>query len=252
MKTIMQKLITESKYVAYSFVSSIFFRNGISKKINSTLVIFPLTYSRYYPADYEPYKQKFIEENARGVCLDLGAHIGLYTVLLSKNASSVIAFEPSNFTRKVLEETLRLNKCKNVTVRSEVISDVRGSHTFHETGVRVSNANSVIPVGSPRSVNSITLDELDVQIDFLKIDIEGAELLALRGATKVLKSLKFMTLEIHPSLLELIHQDVQEIFEILAPQKPLYFFEGRLTTCEALLTIKDHFEVNIIFRGAEA
>ena len=61
-----------------------------------------------------------------------------------------------------------------------------------------------------------------------------------------------MTLEIHPSLLELIHQDVQEIFEILAPQKPLYFFEGRLTTREALLTIKDHFEVNIIFRGAEA
>jgi FkbM family methyltransferase len=212
--------------------------------------VFPLTYSRYYPADYEPYKQKFIEDYAEGICVDLGAHIGLYTVLLSKRATSVIAFEPSDFTRGVLEQTVRLNYCKNVIVRSEIVSDICGPHTFHESKTRVSNANSLIPVGLPRTVSSVTLDDLNLKIDFLKIDIEGAELLALRGATRVLKSLKFMTLEIHPSLLKQLNQGVPEIFKVLAPHKPQYFFEGKLTSEDNLVTIQDHFEVNIIFNGA--
>lgn len=211
---------------------------------------FPFEYSRYYPSDYEPFKQKFIEKYAFGTAVDLGAHIGLYSVLLSKKTTSVIAFEPTPYTRKVLNETLKINNCDNVTVRSEIVTDVTGSGTFYETETLVSNANSIVPVGNPVQVDTIRLDDLNLKIDFLKIDIEGAELLALRGARKTLSSIKYITLEIHPRLMRQLGQSVFDIFELLEQFKPVYYLGDEIVTVEKLGNIENHFEINILLNGA--
>jgi len=240
----------EAKHVMYLLLENTLFRNGVKKKINGEEIRFPLEYSRYYPSDYESFKQAFIRRHASGNCVDLGAHIGLYTVLMSRKAKQVIAFEPTDYTRKIFQKTLKLNECKNVKVRSEVVSDRAGKSSFYDTGKRVSNANSVVPVGTSTQIESLALDDLRISIDFLKIDIEGSELMALKGAKKVLSTLKYMTIEIHPSLLHRLGQSAEEIFQLLEQFQPVYFFEGRIATPVELLKITDHFEVNIALNGS--
>ncbi|TRZ75816.1 MAG: FkbM family methyltransferase [Chitinophagaceae bacterium] len=250
MKAIYTEVFSQLKRAIYAIFSFTFFRQGIIKTINGVKIKFPFEYSRYYPSDYEPFKQKFIESYANGFAVDLGAHIGLYTVLLSQKATQVIAFEPTTFTRKVLNETLKFNSCKNVTVRSEMVTDASGSGTFYETEAKVSNANSLVPLGTPFLVSAIALDDLNLKVDFLKVDIEGAELLALRGAARTLTTLKYMTLEIHPRLMARLGQTVNEIFELLKPYRPIYYMEDKLITVEQLCKIEDHFEINVVLNGA--
>ena len=249
-KKVVRSIKTRIKILVYTIVSYMFYRRGVEKAINNATIRFPLAYSRYYPFDYEPLKQKFIEKYAQGICVDLGAHIGLYTVLLSRQATQVIAFEPTSYTRNVLKQTIALNGCTNVLIREEAIADVSIKKRFYDTGDKVSNANSFAPIGNPTSVQTISLDELNLKIDFLKVDIEGAELLALKGAAKSLKFLKYMTLEIHPSLLHHLGQEVYEIFELLKPFQPQYFLEGVLVNVDHLIKIENFFEVNVILNGA--
>lgn len=131
-----------------------------------------------------------------------------------------------------------------------MVTDESGFGTFYETETSASNANSLVPVGNAISVSAIALDDLNLRVDFLKIDIEGAELLALRGARKTLSSLKYMTLEIHPRLMVQLGQTVNDLFELLQPFEPIYFMGDKVTTVEKLSQIEDHFEINIFLNGA--
>ena len=245
-----RSVVSNIKRGIYFFLGYFLFRRGIAKDINGSRIRFPFAYSRYYPQGYESDKQQFIENYASGIVLDLGAHIGLYTVLLSRVADEVIAFEPTEFTRKILEQTIALNRCKNVTIRSEGISDNSTTAIFYDTGDRVSNANSLIPLGSPIEIQTITIDDLNKKVDFMKIDIEGAELLALQGASRTLSTLKYMTIEIHPRLLMQVGQEVSEIVDLLSPYNPIYFFEGKEVSTSFVVSHKELFELNVALNGA--
>ena len=118
---------------------------------------------------------------------------------------------------------------------------------FFDTGTRASNANSIAPIGKPKIEPSIRIDDLNVEFDFIKIDIEGSELVALQGALKTLHTTKFMTLEIHPALLEKLGQTPRDIFELLKQYNPQYFYLGRSTSPEILEKIEHQYEINIIF-----
>lgn len=237
------------KHVFYKIAESTFYRHGVKKKINSSEIVFPIEFARYYSSNNEPIKQKFIEKFAMGQALDLGAHIGLYSVLLSRKCTKVVAFEPSKVTRDALIKTLKLNKCTNVEVRSECVTNTAGEIVFHDTGTRASNANSIAPVGKPNKEISLRIDDLRMQFDFIKIDIEGSELLALRGATKTLAKTKYLTLEVHPKLLNSLKQSPREIFELLNEFEPMYFYLGKVTSSEILETIDHQYEINIILQS---
>lgn len=235
------------KHSFYQITQALFFRHGVKKRINSAEIIFPIEFARYYDSDNEPIKQTFIEDFASGVALDLGAHIGLYTVLLSRKCTKVIAFEPSAETRKALSQTLKMNICTNVEVRSECVTNTSGEVVFYDTGTRASNANSIAPIGRPKIEQSLRIDDLNVKFDFIKIDIEGAELVALQGALKTLHTTKFMTLEVHPALLDKLGQTPRDIFELLKQYNPEYFYLGASTSPEILEKIEHQYEINIVF-----
>ena len=238
------------KHTFYQIAQVTFFRKGIKRKINSAEIVFPVEFSRYYDSNNEPLKQKFIEDFAVGQALDLGAHIGLYTVLLSKKCTRVVAFEPSRVTREALIHTLKLNDCKNVEVRSECVTDTIGEIVFYDTGTRASNANSIAPIGNPIKEQSIRIDDLGMQFDFIKVDIEGAELLALRGATKTLATTRYLTLEIHPEILKTLGHSPRQIFELLSEFDPMYFYLGQITPSAVLEQIDDQYEINIILQSS--
>jgi FkbM family methyltransferase len=122
-------------------------------------------------------------------------------------SGKVFAFEfvPSNL--KVLEQNLSLNPDLRpiITLASSPLWDVSGEEMAFDDGGCSSKLSAVL--GSSGKVRTTTIDEyVSTQridhIDYIKMDIEGAELAALRGAIQVLKSSR-------PKLaIALYHRDV--------------------------------------------
>lgn len=239
------------KIIINKFIEVAVYPKGKERRINDSLIRFPFSVSRYYPSDYEPHKQDFIDKYASGIALDLGAHIGLYTVLLSRKANSVMAFEPTSATRTVLQKTLSMNNCRNVDVRSEAVSSTSGIANFYDTGDIVSNANSLLPIGVPSEIKTVSIDDLAIKFDFIKMDIEGAELLALKGAYNTLKSAKYMTIELHPSLLHDSGNTVKDVLDLLIPHQARFEYQRNSVESDFLCSLSDSFEVNVFLNGAE-
>jgi len=119
---------------------------------------------------------------------DIGANVGMYTVLAAKRVGAggrVHAFEPTPQVAEKLRENILLNRLSNVTVQQVAVSDVPGVCTFFLE--EECNQNSLVATaGTPIQVKAITLDAYlnavgMTQVDMIKIDIEGAEAKALRG-----------------------------------------------------------------------
>jgi FkbM family methyltransferase len=131
--------------------------------------------------------------------LDVGAHQGLYTLLASKRVGPngrVIAFEPSPRERRWLVRHVRLNFCRNVRVEGFAVGSGPSEADLFVVEGREDWGNSLRPpaVESPTRrvrVEVISLDgylakNKNRQVDFIKLDVEGAELEVLRGAKQLL------------------------------------------------------------------
>jgi FkbM family methyltransferase len=215
------------KTVAYAAIDLVSGGRGVSRRICGEVVRFPVRWSRYYQCDYEPDSFLFL----RTACLpgqtalDIGAHLGLFSVLLSRLVGSqgrVFSFEPTSSTFDVLKDTLSLNGCENVETLQAAVSNYVGTATFFEMTTPGCNSNSLVPnAGLPRSVEVTTVDAIRERcgrpIDLLKIDAEGAEFSILEGATGILRSDRpQMLLALHPRQLRDLGQSLAVVWDLLA------------------------------------
>jgi FkbM family methyltransferase len=223
--------------------------NGLTRKINDVPLRFPISVSRYYPANYEPYTQDFILKYGQGVCVDVGAHIGLYTVLMARKADRVIAIEPALDNFKLLEKTLEINNLSNVELVRKVVWENNEFVDFHLADAPHSVANSVSPIGSSVTMPAMTLDSLETRVYFCKIDAEGAELRVLKGARTMLKSLSYLHLAIHPRQMFSLGDEVQQLLALLKEYSPQYRFKGETISEDGILRIKELFDLEIALNG---
>ena len=146
---------------------------------------------------HEGIMEKFEELVSKSsVVFDLGAHAGWYTLLASElvgQEGEVIAFEPLPSMLRYLERHVELNHCCNVQIIEAAVSDNDGDDTFYATEDGSLGAVSTPGLGHVKSsvVRTVRIDTLvqGGQIpppDFIKINIEGGELLALKGAKSTL------------------------------------------------------------------
>jgi FkbM family methyltransferase len=148
--------------------------------------------------------------------LDIGANIGFFTVTMAAQVGTsghVYAYEPLDYNVALLNRSLAENQMQTrVTVQQVALSDKPGvtrmllhSQLANSGGVQLFAAQADIPEGhETREVPLVTLDTADVRrpVSFIKIDIEGAEPLALRGARQLLQTDRPTVLsEIHPQLI---------------------------------------------------
>lgn len=129
------------------------------------------------------------------VVLDIGAFVGWHTLLAARQVGEhgkVYAFEPDPHNYELLNENLRLNQVDSRVVRSlRAVSDKTGEQRLFLHGGDQSR-RSLIPSGgvdNSTSVTTVVLDEFlnrDLQVDVIKMDIEGGEVNALRGMRETL------------------------------------------------------------------
>lgn len=132
------------------------------------------------------------------VFYDIGANAGFFTLLGARRVGltgRVFSFEPLPENVQSVRSQLELNNVANCTLVEAAVIDRMGRVEFSE-GRDTSTAHVQETTGdsverSVISVSSVTLNDFtrDVPLpDFIKMDIEGAELLALKGATDLLGS----------------------------------------------------------------
>lgn len=142
-----------------------------------------------------------------GNYLDVGANIGNHSVYFATNteADRVFSFEPTRRARAALNKFVELNGLwTKISTIPYACSDFEG-----EIEVVESVASTAAPVKYPcRRID----DLINVPISLIKMDIEGAEPFALRGAVRVLQESKpIMFIEVHDDK----HMD--EIMSIIGP-----------------------------------
>jgi FkbM family methyltransferase len=150
---------------------------------------------------FETAERAFVERFLRPgmTVLDVGAHHGFYAMLASRRvgpSGQVIAFEPSPRERKRLLTHLRLNRCTNVRVEGMALADQDGTAPLFVVDGRDTGCNSLRPpdVAEPTTTEWVRTESLDgylqacgvSRVDLVKMDVEGGELAALRGAKELL------------------------------------------------------------------
>ncbi len=125
------------------------------------------------------------------VFADVGANIGSHAINAARlvgGTGSVFAFEADPDTYRLLAGNIQSNGLRNIDLRQTCVSDHVGTLSFYKH--KDSAKSSIVDRGEKLSVTlpSDTLDNLipaNTRIDVLKVDVEGAELSVLRGATGI-------------------------------------------------------------------
>jgi FkbM family methyltransferase len=136
------------------------------------------------------------------VFVDIGANIGYFTLLASDavgEAGKVFAFEPSPSNARLLRKNVETTHCKNVLVEEKAITEADRPVTLYLSNINFgdhriypSDDDTTHNNGLQRSqvlVEEITLDgyfPAGSRVDFVKIDIQGAEVYALQGMRRIL------------------------------------------------------------------
>lgn len=148
----------------------------------------------------------FIANHNKPFIIDCGSNIGmsiLFFKYLYPNCR-IIGFEPDKETFGVLKENVELNKLKDVTLYNAAVYDSSGQIKFYyDKNQRGSLHMSIKKERLPKnfqSVHSVLLSEhIKEKIDFIKIDVEGAEDAVIKELSKQdkLKFFKELVIEYH-------------------------------------------------------
>lgn len=250
------------KDVMLSYLTSTEFKNrslGVVDVDNIKLIELD-GYSMYVPANdphvgnpiakngvYEPHITNFVKANLSegDIFFDIGANIGYFTFLASSivgEHGKVYSFEPFSENIKMLSINNMESKLDNINIYPFAVSNSDNLCLFDNSGSNgfirpMSDKLSRVMDSTP--VYSVALDRLlgNVdKVDFIKIDTEGAEYLALSGAKEILvKHTPTIVSEFSPeALLATSGVNYDEYLKLLLINEKyqLYAFEGhKLIAC---------------------
>jgi len=157
-----------------------------------------IAYTLFCNGSYEPnciaVLKKFLRPGDTFV--DIGANIGLFTVLLSKSVGPngrIIAIEAAPQVAPYLHQNLRLNDVDNVTVCQMLATSAPGNVSFYPPskgrfgGGSIGWSPETLPITLPAdTLENILAKEQVSRLRAIKMDVEGAELNVLKGAKNIL------------------------------------------------------------------
>jgi len=147
-----------------------------------------------------------LDQMSGETAIDVGAHIGSYTLRMARRFRNVVAFEPNPFNGHILRLNLQVNKVRNVQVEEVALSDDRCvSPLFIQRTTGATGSLNPLHYGfkydSAVRVQVKRLDDFGfAQLDVLKIDAEGHEFRILKGANQTIDRAKpILAVEVHGS-----------------------------------------------------
>jgi FkbM family methyltransferase len=183
----------------------------------------------YLYGDFEPVLTKLLGSllPPGGTFFDVGANFGYFSLFAARRIGPqgrVVAFEPDPRNIQRLQTNIALNGFSQIRVVPAAVCDKAGTASLHLASDAEDNlgTSSIVHDGPGRktvNVPAIALDdfmtEFSGNIDVLKMDIEGAELSALRGAIKTLaaRRIRHILLELHR--FALTENEVATVHELL-------------------------------------
>lgn len=182
----------------------IFGYRTIVKYGNQELIVRPLVVFDNLIASpsFEWRQFKYFKPVQGDVVIDIGAHIGAYTLKASELVGAegkVISIEPDPRNFEILEKNIQLNKLANVIALPYVISDIDGATDLYLTADPLFSSVYASRIRGDLtdkiSVKSMRFDTLmrNLRLDrinWIKVDIEGAEMRFLIAASKILERAK--------------------------------------------------------------
>jgi len=218
--------------------------------------------------NFEDAERRFVRKLLRPgmTVLDVGAHHGLYTLLAAKQVGwrgKVIAYEPSPRERRRLLRHLRVNACWNVAVEACGLGAKPGETDLFVVEGWQDWCNSLRPpaVNEPTQRIRVDVERLDDVlwrlklgvVDFIKLDVEGAELSVLEGAGELLQgpSRPVILTEVQDIRTRPWGYRAREIVDFLVDRNYCWFSlkaDGRL---QPAATDLDLYDANLVALPAE-
>jgi FkbM family methyltransferase len=215
------------------------FTDGQSKEPREQL---PPKNEQIYRFDSEVKEQLLVRSLVKPgmTVFDVGANVGKYTKLFSQLVGPrgrVFAFEPDPESASKVRELAKRDELTNVTVVEAAVCDESGKLTLNQFPREYCTWNSLgrpqmedprkpttlVPIVSTVEVAAVTIDDFCAaqgieKIDYLKLDVEGAEFRALCGAKQTLSSRKIdqLQFEVSRKMLEGLNTTAKPVFDFLA------------------------------------
>jgi len=164
---------------------------------------------------YEPFEIEIVRQVVKkgDTAIDIGAMIGCYTLVFAKlvgDTGRVFAFEPELENYETLKKNININGYKNAKLAYMAVSDIDGEMKLYIHDGNLGMHTLGKPTyWKPKGVISVKTVRLDTclskscRVDFIKMDIQGAEGLALKGMERTLRDNKDVKMIIEYSQQEL-------------------------------------------------
>lgn len=198
--------------------------------------------------------KKFISEGS--IVFDVGAAYGRYTLPFCRLVGSyghVYSFEPGSYSYGVLSTIVKFHRLRNVTIMKKALSNKSGTLRLILPIKKSGKAGpSLAYLSEQGNSNCITEDvemttidnyceEMNVfRVDFIKCDVEGAELLVFKGGRNTIERYKPTILcEVDKGNLEKFRETPERLYEFIVPMGYKSFIFERNTFNEVDCIVRD-------------
>ena len=193
-------------------------RRGLPWTVHDQVIRIDPQARHLVPHDAEPALFDFLARTIRpgDIVLDVGAFVGIYAVLAARWSSPggrVVAFEPTPSSAALARRHLKYDGLgrDRVSLIEAAVSDRAARATFHKYDASampyVNSLVAAVDTDAPAvtaQVDVVTIDavcrELEIVPSVIRMDVQGAEIHALRGARATIRAASRLSLvvEMHP------------------------------------------------------
>lgn len=192
------------------------------------------------------YTKDFIPITKDSIVVDVGAHIGSFSIMVARSAYKLLAFEPESNNYQMLKKNVELNHLENMSIFEMAVSGISGyqdiytyqggssaDYSLYKRGITNIKTGRIPTI----SVEDIIRQEDLPRIDFLKLDCEGAEHDILRNisfetAAKIM-GIAMETHSVPPEFSIDIPLRLKELgFEVKMSRNGGYIYAKRTHPCE--------------------
>ena len=206
-----------------------------------------------FNGNFEPVETEIVKKEIKknDIILDIGANIGYYSLIfaqLTGKSGKVYSFEPDPTNFEILKKNILINNHENVILENKAVSNKEGNLKLY-LSTENNGMHRIYPskwCKDSIDINSIKIDNYfknKQKIDFIKLDIEGAEYDALLGMESIIQDNENIVIfiEFVPASLEEHGTNPEKVIDFFINHKFKIFKINNITEKKEEISKKELF-----------